>query len=1035
MKMCPIKVKNPTEISVHYHCSLSKHEDTALSLQQTTGVLLPKQEHMIMCKFQPTSKNMHSAHLTFLTAAVSEPDNPEESLHFSTEATTQTVRVVGRAILPALSVRKKRLRLIDVPTLSSVRDDIEIINSSPASVPVQVTVNKQLYRRLPESDLILSDCCLKFNNTTETIAGSCSLRVPFELTPMAAGIYEFEVCIAPMDCRSSTDADNNQEIIPLSSTGSTASSRPPTSLSNPCSPRRPFVSPSVRILVEAVTPRIQFVDVRSQKNISQSPNCLWKRLNLHDINRYFEADAGEEDRMFRTAVGIHDSWLAARSLPRVRMNLGRAAFGGDPDLISLTLHNPTNVCTTVKIILPSDFDIDQVPHWAGNPDDDESSKLRDHYKFVEKNRLFQIRPRTLNIRPRQTKIVQLQCDRCIQRGLFELPVVIQVAGGRSMALHLYAENITPDCPCLSLDNHSESAALELRPVQVGVNPGPIQTFVLRNDGSADASWSVNSDALELLNQQGHSFRLLQLQPMAGLLPPRSATYVHVVFTPLTEGTYSYPLEIQSWQSIRTKHEQQVVGTLAFSLIGRGYIHTMTESDKIGPLKNSPCPRKLTGASLSTEQLHLPLVPCRSMVHRVIVLRNHSTKNELQYRWEQQHLFGDSGILSINPESGSLLPKSKQLVHIEFRFTNVALDIEGDVTCRIFWQDSSNRTSSAPDDNEELLASDPVTAAGDWSRQLKQQPRPSVVNRLTFSRLRQLVCEKKGLKLIQETLSTMPPEYAASTLRDVGNWTDTSGTISAEPSFDVSQTSSLAPSARTPCRASLLPDSPLYLHIHVTVTDDSASQVEGPQFIRLPQTGTSPPQRITDPEDALELIDTTGGDSVARHEARNEPVASRTALYRRDSCNSEDSEIQGVAAHHNYDNSRLLPARQLVKDIFNDMLIQAIKEPGLERIIDHIVDQNPTCFDQFTTTPLLSPRGETSQSICHDATAIGQATVDTQRFPLPERTGNFCNWSPLLGDFSHLVPDYPQRLKTLRDKVRITGVLLNFLQVRSVSCSC
>ena len=89
-----------------------------------------------------------------------------------------------------------------------------------------------------------------------------------------------------------------------------------------------------------------------------------------------------------------------------------------------------------------------------------------------------------------------------------------------------------------------SSEVVLRHVPLGFETGPLQAVELSNCGAVPAEWRLHPATLDSFQAENYGFRVLDIQPTAGILDPLSTSFLHVYFTPIEGKEISCPIKIE-----------------------------------------------------------------------------------------------------------------------------------------------------------------------------------------------------------------------------------------------------------------------------------------------------------------------------------------------------------------------------------------------------------------------------------------------------------------------------------------------------------
>ncbi|PHJ25294.1 coiled-coil protein [Cystoisospora suis] len=451
----------------------------------------------------------------------------------------------------------------------------------------------------------------------------------------------------------------------------------------------PFCNPESRDLqvvefivhAHVVNPVVEILDIRSL-NRAIAPSRLWAMINAEKINEHFAQEVQESDLRFLDAEGLDARETALRHIASFALDLGCAPAEVKQSVFLVTFHNPGDVPVDLKLESPGDLRLANPPLWAN----EETLGSSFGIEAQEQEKAIKVEPSRLRLGQDEFAGVVFAIKH-EEAGNSNIPIVLSVNRGRAAVLNVKWTTLRTEAPVLV----TRGPVQDLHDVKLGSLPGPVQAIELANFGGESCSWSIEPNgSAHAVN--GHE--VLKIDPTQGTLFPSESTHVHLVFTPLAAENYEFPLTI----NIRKKAHGE--GAEDFPCQSELTIRSKGVTSDLALHSRRPClPPFLateavvpvqTLASLSAEKISLLRSPPRCLVHRFLILRNCDPKRTLHFCWDKQGLFPRAGVLAIHPATGVLNPNGYRIVEFIFRFSETALDIDGEIVCLVTWTAPLNK---------------------------------------------------------------------------------------------------------------------------------------------------------------------------------------------------------------------------------------------------------------------------------------------------------------------------------------------------------
>ncbi len=169
----------------------------------------------------------------------------------------------------------------------------------------------------------------------------------------------------------------------------------------------------------------------------------------------------------------------------------------------------------------------------GRPRNDEE-KATD---FIQENKIFEIQPHAGTLQARGSKATVTFTFRPSHAGRWKLPAFLRVLGGKRLQLVLHGETASQEVPRLL--STPAQRTLTFEPTPIGEASPPLHTFLLRNGGFSDVSFSLDLAAVKQLAQDSWGFEVIRLRSEAsGTVPDQGVLPLNWLFAPLEAREYT-----------------------------------------------------------------------------------------------------------------------------------------------------------------------------------------------------------------------------------------------------------------------------------------------------------------------------------------------------------------------------------------------------------------------------------------------------------------------------------------------------------------
>jgi len=454
---------------------------------------------------------------------------------------------------------------------------------------------------------------------------------------------------------------------------------------------------SAALVGSASFPTITITDVRCLGGgLGASTRQLWSTLGLEELNHSMSQPLTKQE-VKNNRGGIRDK----SKLPCFPVKFIPSPLGSPPAVYVFRLTNPGTLTTSFEIHFPNERDI-EVPSWAdeGEPNEEQ---LREN-RIIDELKSFECYPRSGTLASGESIAITLsyKYDFLDYGGLHSLSLHCVISQGKQFMLQLLGETLPPKLCRLWMSVPPSDQTFRFMPVALGTTKSlaPLQTSELMNTGDSDLEYLINISPLTANSDRADFFQNLYLENPKGVIPARSTHFLKWRFLPLEARQYTYELPIRYYteggeasspQSAtgsrengthvtkkKTKHKS------VLKVAGLGYDPREDDPHAEPPPHENlglvPPPFQLlsnqgTGilAQLSREKLSLGRLPQRAKIRELLVLRNPSVLNAVEFAWEQTHPLISSGLLTISPSKGKVLPGE---------FISIKLAVDASCTPRV-----------------------------------------------------------------------------------------------------------------------------------------------------------------------------------------------------------------------------------------------------------------------------------------------------------------------------------------------------------------
>eukprot|EP00929_Paragymnodinium_shiwhaense_P112421 TRINITY_DN80679_c0_g1_i1.p1 TRINITY_DN80679_c0_g1~~TRINITY_DN80679_c0_g1_i1.p1 ORF type:complete len:1858 (+),score=467.04 TRINITY_DN80679_c0_g1_i1:131-5704(+) len=911
------EIQNISEIPVLFECRVPSRYRQWFHFPTPTGVLKPAGNGDAVALFTPNRDDTFSAPMYCVAQAMFDEDDIVEgplkalaprSAALQDPAPAYVLQFVGHGKGPALQLDPENLDMGAVRACDQVKTQVQIMNSS--QLDVVFTIECEFVGSDEQAAAVAAEA-LELDRLEGVVAGRCTETLKITFSPPCRGLFVYEIRIVPQ-------GGNERE-------------------------KRGVV---FKLQADVQYPFVQIADLRTESSTLQPQSMMWGQFQVDGVNDLYSGEVADVERRFQNAIGIDEKKRLVKMLKPFQLLFGTSAAGSTPTVAYLALSNPSRLKVRFSFQTPKDLGLESAPYWC-----DEKALVDEreaHFSWVEEHGIYDIQPRSGEIQPGDFLHVKMTYNHH-SIGTHILPVVFNVHDGRSVLFYLKAHSVAPHVGCLSV----RSSILQLQPVPLNVEGGPVQSVELTNSGGVPAPWRIDMGLIQEHNLNNYSFEVLNVTPSEGVLGPNSTVFLHFTFTPLEAKSYSFPVRIEMLKDGRPAEE------LLFELRANGY-DPEEEKPEVPPYfpVNLPiqtfAPVPGCGAALSIEMLDFGCCPLRSCVSRMLVLVNYTSEFVLSFDWQTRQVFRRDSELIIEPNCGELSPGSH--VIITFRVCCLEpVDISGEVACAMDWTHLSSyglvqeMIEDASFTKPEYLAyhSAHVHEPMRTAKGLAEARHVPVANRLTVSRFRNLMSTAAGQKFLNENLHrtailashipSMSPRKSQKQLPGRGGGGGGNGNTSF--AGDIS-TMSMAGFNQPPQPPTTFP---LYVRIRAVVSDWSVPKEQLGDFLVLgPRDSVAPEEEDGEDSDWNRTHRDTHGD-------------------------------QGGGSVH---------AGGAVGGVLEQLLREIMAEEGFNDIVDSMVKQETPLFAQY-----------------EDSAPPGQPEVPQLRFPdadLTEEAGSGDLLRDLLG---------------------------------------
>eukprot|EP00928_Gymnodinium_smaydae_P093696 TRINITY_DN77_c0_g2_i1.p1 TRINITY_DN77_c0_g2~~TRINITY_DN77_c0_g2_i1.p1 ORF type:complete len:1372 (-),score=321.32 TRINITY_DN77_c0_g2_i1:54-3857(-) len=890
------EVQNISEIPISYECRIPHRKRKHFSFPVPGGRQAPSEICELAAEFCPSDEGTYSAPMYCLARSLEDPEGVVEGplrsllpkLGAADPTPSYVLQFVGHGKGPMLTLDPESLDLGAVRACDEVKKSLSIINRSQLAVHFTVEVR---YVGESEQAAAVAKQALKLEYDEGTVSSRVTETLRITFAPPCRGVFDYDIMIIPKgDSRSSSGI-------------------------------------KFKLRADVQYPSVQIADLRTECATLQPQSMMWTQFQVDGINELYQGEVADVERRFQNAIGIDEKKRLVKLLKPFQLLFGTAAAGSSPTIVYLSLCNPSRLKVRFSFQTQKNLGLESVPYWC-----DEKALVDNreaHFTWVEEHGIYDIEPRSGEILPGDFLHVKMTYHHH-SVGTHILPVVFNVHDGRSVLFYMKAHSVSPQVGCLSV----RASVVQLEPVPLGVETGPVQPVELTNSGGVAAPWRIDLNSISEHNANNFDFELLKVTPVEGLLEAQSSTFLHFSFTPLEAKSYSLPVRIEMMKDGRPAEE------LVFEIRVNGY-DPEDEKPKVTPYfpPNLPiqtyAPVPGCGAALSIEILDFDACPLRACVSRMLVLVNYTSEFVLSFRWHSRSLFRSASEFKIEPEFGELSPGSHCIIVFNLCCTE-PLDLSGEVACMLEWthlnaygqipevkeSDASRKVEYLAYHNQHIH--EPMRTSKALAS--SQVPHISVANRLTVSRFRTLMSTAAGQKFLNENLhrtavlASYIPALTQGAGRGTGQIMDhTAGGAAGVAGGGSQQVSFSEPNAGRALQAP--PESPtnfpLYVRIRAVVADWAVEPERRKDFLVM-----GPSMRLEDQE---------GNWNDTRRKAAAPPV---------DDAAGQSQRTGGA------------------RSVLEHVLREVMAEDALREMMDNILLQETPFFAQFEDS---APPGEPSVS--------------------------------------------------------------------------
>jgi hypothetical protein len=423
----------------------------------------------------------------------------------------------------------------------------------------------------------------------------------------------------------------------------------------------------MEVTAQGVYPSLWINDISSDGYVK---SLLWELFDINNFNDlirkiFIDKELNEEIEENKALIdrNNYDSHTN-NHMSEVLCQFGSVINGSPCTDIYVNFNNNSVVPVEWKFQFPNDLQND-IEKWAkGEVTSDEQLKLN----LILDNQLFSITPKSGNLLPGESMNVKFTYKHDIV-GTHRLPVILKIQNGsitetKDLIITLYGSTI----PLNKKSIMFPSMQHRFKDVSISTVYPPIQQYFLRNCGSTNIEYIIDTSPLEKLKKDNYNFEILKCLNSTGIIYPGETQYTEWIFKPLEAKEYSVdiPIHIKDGQ------------TKIVTFTGKGVRYTMPylyDADLEDPLKEDnddhisqkqllKIPNQIV--VLSDERIRFGHVPTGSISRRIITIKNISATEKVSFTW---NIKDDQDEIKISPRLGTLEPGQSRLCKIRFKPSN------------------------------------------------------------------------------------------------------------------------------------------------------------------------------------------------------------------------------------------------------------------------------------------------------------------------------------------------------------------------------
>ncbi|KAJ3300829.1 hypothetical protein HK104_000022 [Borealophlyctis nickersoniae] len=535
----PFTARNTSRISVHFEWHIPLQYASFVSIEPTSGTLLPNKTMDLMCTFAPNSaKNWVlklPCYYSHETDGGQATQSHEGSPDFSNRRSTLTV--VGQGTHGRVVADPSVINLDAILVNTIVERDLVLYN--PCDCDVFYTL--EIARRRGDlgergekdpagedggeytGDLMPGDdeevlpnsvrgggqsagslCWENRSRAVETETGLEIIQSTKVLPARSNQTLRVRVCLTEQlqhEFRiyyrlEESALDNGTWIRPMSRL-----------LSRSLEQQRARRYHLCNIIALGVHPLVQVRDIRCE---GFGKTFLWQLFSLDRFNDVLQAvgpdpriHPADEDDSFPTDTGplSNDQLGADTEVTSVNFDFGAAPVGCKPTVYHFSFMNTGVVSVDWVFQFPNDLEV-EIEHWA-DPGDYTDEQM--HHNLILDNNIFSISPKSGRLDPGESVHVIMTYSHEFA-GQHKLPVVFKLRNGSSqlagkeIMLNFAGYSVPPTKKCL----HFHSTQHAFKPVSIGTEDPPVQSYQLTNRGPVSLEYYVDLSPLEKDNKRDNT---------------------------------------------------------------------------------------------------------------------------------------------------------------------------------------------------------------------------------------------------------------------------------------------------------------------------------------------------------------------------------------------------------------------------------------------------------------------------------------------------------------------------------------------------